>query len=48
MMGVMDLEVQRQRRAELLREAESRRAVRRSGKRAGVVWKLASFLAIGR
>ena len=49
-MGEMDFMVQRERRAELLREAESRRAGRRrrSNYRAGALSKLASFLAIGR
>jgi hypothetical protein len=49
-MGEMDFMVQRERRTELLREAESRRAGRRrrSSNRASAVSKLASFLAIGR
>jgi hypothetical protein len=46
----MDLEVQRERRTELLREAESRRAGRRrrSNYRASVASKLASLLTIVR
>ena len=49
-MGEMDFMVQRERRAELLREAEARRAVRRrrSNKGAGALSKLAGLLAIGR
>ena len=49
-MGVMDLEVQRERRVEMLREAESKRVVgrRRSSSGARVFSKLASFLAIAR
>jgi hypothetical protein len=49
-MGVMDLEVQRERRAELLREAEDRRVAghRRSGRGARAFSELASFLAIVR
>ena len=45
-MGIMDFEVQRERRVEKLREAESKRALgrrRRSG-----VWRLIGFLTIGR
>jgi hypothetical protein len=46
-MGVLDLEVQRERRVAMLREAESRRARRqRSGR--GAFSKLANFLAIVR
>ena len=49
-MGVMDLEVQRERRVELLREAESRRAGRRGrpGDRAHALSKVVSFWVIGR
>jgi hypothetical protein len=49
-MGVVDLDVQRERRAELLREAEDRRVAghRRSGQGARAFSKLASFLAIVR
>ena len=49
-MGVMDLEVQRERRVEMLREAESRRVAgsRRSGRRAHAYSKLASLLAVVR
>ncbi len=52
-MNVMDFELQRERRAELLREAEGRRAFRRrrSDKRqkgALAVWYLASAWIIGR
>jgi hypothetical protein len=49
-MGVMDLEVQRERRVEMLREAESKRVVgrKRPGGKARVFSKLASFLAIVR
>ena len=49
-MGVMDFEVQRERRAELLREAESRSVAgrRRSGRGARAFSKLAGFLAIVR
>ena len=49
-MGVMDLEVQRERRVELLREAESRRVAgrRRSGLGVRVFSNLAGFLAIVR
>ena len=49
-MGVMDLEVQRERRVELLREAENRRVAgrRRSGLGARVFSNLAGFLAIVR
>ena len=49
-MGVMDLEVQRERRAELLREAESRRVAgrRRSGRGARTFSRLVGFLAIVR
>ena len=49
-MGVMDLEVQRERRVELLREAESRRAGRRErpGDKAHALSKLVSFWVIGR
>ena len=47
-MGVMDLEVQRERRVEVLREAESRRVAgsRREGRGARAFSKLAGFLAI--
>jgi hypothetical protein len=49
-MGVMDLEVQRERRVEILREAESRRVVggRRSGNKASALSKLASLLTLVR
>jgi hypothetical protein len=49
-MGVMDLEVQRERRVEMLREAESKRVVgrKRPGGKARVFSKLASFLALVR
>ena len=49
-MGVMDFEVQRERRVELLREAESKRIVghRRSGRGARAFSKLAGFLALVR
>jgi hypothetical protein len=49
-MGVMDLEVQRERRREMLREAEIKRVVgrRRSGRGARTLSKLAGFLAIVR
>lgn len=49
-MSEMDFMVQRERRTEMLREAESRRTGRRrrSNKGAGALSKLASFLAIGR
>jgi len=49
-MNVLDLEVQRERRVEMLREAESKRFAgrRRSGSRASAVSKLVSFLAIAR
>jgi hypothetical protein len=48
-MGVMDLEVQRERRMEMLREAENRHVgSRRSGRGARAFSKLASFLAIVR
>ena len=49
-MGVMDLEVQRERRAEMLREAESRGVVgrRRSGRGARAFSRLAGLLAIVR
>jgi len=43
----MDLEVQRERRAEMLREAESQRAVG-GRRRSGVVRKLVGFWIIGR
>jgi hypothetical protein len=48
-MDVMDLDVQRERRVELLREAENRRVAgrRRSGLGARVFSNLAGFLAIG-
>ena len=46
-MGVMDLEVQRERRVEMLREAESRR-VAGSRRRARALSRLAGFLAIVR
>jgi hypothetical protein len=47
-MGVMDFEVQLERRAEMLREAESQRVAghRRSGWGARVFSKLAGVLAI--
>ena len=46
-MGVMDLEVQRERRVEMLREAENRHVGSwRSGRGARAFSKLASFLAI--
>ena len=47
-MGVMDFEVQRERRVEMLREAESQRVAghRRSGWRARAFSKLAGVLAI--
>ena len=46
-MGVMDLEVQRERRVEMLREAENRHVgSRQSGRGARTFSKLASFLAI--
>ena len=47
-MGVMDFEVQRERRVEMLREAESKRVAghRRSGRGARAFSKLADFLAI--
>jgi len=46
-MGVIDLEVQRERRVELLREAESRRVAesRRAGRGAHAYSRLAGFLA---
>jgi hypothetical protein len=52
-MGVMDFEVQRERRAELLREAESGRLVRNrraggSSKGARGFWKLASAWVLTR
>lgn len=52
-MGVMDLELQRERRMDLLREAESRRAARRPrarnrSKQARGMWKLASAWVIDR
>lgn len=52
-MNMMDFELQRERRAELLREAESRRLARiyRSGSRgkaARGLWKLASAWVVGR
>jgi hypothetical protein len=48
-MSVMDLEVQRERRVEMLREAENRHVgTRRSGRGARAFSKLASFLAIVR
>ena len=49
-MGVIDLEVQRERRVELLREAGNRRVAgrRRSGRGARAFSELASFLAIVR
>ncbi len=50
-MGVIrDFEVQRERRVEMLREAESKRVVgrRRSGRGAHALSKLASLWAIGR
>ena len=47
-MGVMDFEVQRGRRMEMLHEAESNRAagLRRSGRGARAFSRLAGFLAI--
>ncbi len=45
-MGILDLEVQRERRVEMLREAESKRAVGRR-KRSGA-WRLIGFWIIGR
>ena len=47
-MGVMDLEVQRERRVEMLREAEGKRVAgrRRSGRGVRAFSKLAGFLAI--
>jgi hypothetical protein len=49
-MGVMDLEVQRERRVEMLREAKSRRVAesRRAGRGASAFSRLAGFLAIVR
>ena len=52
-MGIMDFELQRERRTELLREAGSRRDTRRrqSGNRRGRArgaFKLAGFWAFGR
>ena len=49
-MGVMDLEVQRERRVEMLREAKSRRVAesRRPGRGASAFSRLAGFLAIAR
>ena len=49
-MGVMDLEVQRERRVEMLREAESRRVAesRWVGRGARAFSRLAGFLAIVR
>ena len=49
-MNVLDLEVQRERRMELLREVENRRVVgrRRSGNKASAFSKLAGFVAIVR
>lgn len=49
-MGVMDLEVQRERRVELLRQAQSKRAGRRGrpGDKAHALSKLVSFWLIGR
>ena len=49
-MGIMDLEVQRERRVEILREAENRRVAgrRRSGLGVRVFSNLAGFLAIVR
>lgn len=52
-MGVMDFELQRERRADLLREAEDRRLARsyRTGKRGKVargLRKLASVWVLGR
>ena len=49
-MGIRDLEVQRERRVEMLREAESKRVAgrRRSGRGARVFSRLAGFLAIVR
>jgi hypothetical protein len=47
-MGVMDFEVQRERRMEMLRKAESRRVAesRRAGRGARALSKLAGVLAI--
>lgn len=49
-MGIKDFEVQRERRVEMLREAESRPVAvrRRSGRRARAYSKLASLLAVVR
>jgi hypothetical protein len=49
-MSVRDFEVQRERRVEMLREAESKRAAgrRRSGRGAHALSKLVSMWAIGR
>ena len=49
-MGVMDFEVQRERRVEMLREAESQRVAegRRSGRGARAFSKLVSFLTVVR
>ena len=49
-MGIMDLEVQRERRVEILREAESRHVVggRRSGNKASTLSKFASLLTLVR
>jgi hypothetical protein len=49
-MGVVDLEVKRERRVELLREAGNRHVARhrRSGRGVRAFSKLASFLAIVR
>ena len=46
-MGVIDIEVQRERRVGMLREAESKRAVGRR-RRSGVVRKLVGFWIVGR
>jgi len=47
-MGILDLEVQHERRVEVLREAEARRVAehRRPGWEARVISKLFGFLAI--
>ena len=45
-MGVIDIEVQRERRVEMLREAESKRIVGRRGKSGA--WRLIGFWIIGR
>jgi hypothetical protein len=45
-MGVLDFEVQRERRVEILREAESRRVVGR--RRKSGAWRLVGFWIVGR